>query len=185
MLLRRMADFQPELVQAACARLSASHTDYMRAHQRWQTMLRSPTAPKGLALYEAVLGPADEQAQIAYGDAELTAYSWRPAGLWPQLRWQALVGDRDFVLHGSLVRAPDCPVPQLGEADRPAPWSCVVGDVLTRYPHARQHDPQTPARWAVDVPGPAGAVYQMMFVHGLLQQVTRQTTPTPHRTRPQ
>lgn len=171
MLLRRMADFQPELVEAACAELSASHAQYMGAHHRWQTLQRSRSAPKGLALYEAVLGPADARREVRYGDAVLTAHSWRLAGLWPELRWEALVGTEEFVLHGWLVRAEGSPVPELGEPGGLAPWSCVVGDVLARFPGARQRDPQTPARWGVDVPGADGAVCRLMFVHGLLQRV--------------
>ncbi|WP_147433153.1 hypothetical protein [Catellatospora citrea] len=171
MLLRRMSDYQPQLVQAACAELSATHTQYMQAHHRWQTMLRSRSAPKGLSLYEAALGPADERQPVPYGDAVLTAHRWRLAGLWPQLRWEALVGTDDIVLHGWLVRAPDTAVPELGPVQGLAPWSCVVDDVLARYPAARQRDPQVPARWAVDIPADSGGMYQLTFVHGLLQQV--------------
>lgn len=173
MLLRRMCDFQPELVEAACTELGASHAQYMAAHNRWQTMLRSRSAPKGLALYGAVLGPADERRAVPFGDALMTAHRWRLPGLWPDLRWEALVGAADFVLHGWLVRAPDSPVPRLGPAGSLAPWSCVVGDVLATFPDAVQRDPETPARWGVDVPGPDGAGYRLMFVHGLLQQVVR------------
>ncbi|MFC7247433.1 hypothetical protein ACFQO7_33655 [Catellatospora aurea] len=171
MLLRRMSDFQPELVEAACAELSASHTEYMTAHNRWQTMLRSRSAPKGLLLYEAVLGPADERRQVPYGDAVLTAHRWRLAGLWPELRWEALVGTEDFVLHGWLVRAAGAPVPALGPVAGLAPWSCVVDDVLARFPQARQRDPEVPARWGVDVTD-GDIVHRLLFVHGLLQQVT-------------
>ncbi len=173
MLLRRMADFQPELVEAACAELSATHAEYMAAHNRWQTLQRSRSAPKGLALYEAVLGPAEQRRQVPYGDAMLTAHQWRLPGLWPDLRWEALVGTEGFVLHGWLVRSADALVPELGAVDRLAPWSCVVGDVLARFPDARQRDPEVPARWGVDVPDAAGAVHRLMFVHGLLQQVAR------------
>ncbi|WP_166379545.1 hypothetical protein [Catellatospora methionotrophica] len=170
MLLRRMADLQPDLVEAACADLSATHAEYMAAHNRWQTMQRSRTAPKGLALYEAVLGPAEQRRQVPFGDAVMTAHQWRLPGLWPELRWEALVGTEDFVLHAWLVRAADEPVPELGPVERLAPWSCVVGDVLAGFPGARQRDPEVPARWGVDVPGANGAVHRLMFVHGLLQQ---------------
>lgn len=171
MLLRRMYDFQPELVEAACAELSASHGEYMKAHNRWQTMLRSRSAPAGLRLYEAVLGPADERRQVPYGDAVLTAHRWRLAGLWPQLRWEALVGTENFVLHGWLVRAAGTPLPRLGPVAGLAPWSCVVDDVLARFPHARQRDPEVATRWGVDVPD-GDMVHRLLFVHGLLQQVS-------------
>ncbi|BCJ75627.1 hypothetical protein CS0771_51710 [Catellatospora sp. IY07-71] len=173
MLLRRMFDFQPDLVEAACAELGVSHRVYMAAHNRWQTMLRSRTAPKGLALYGAVLGPADERYEVLFGDARMTAHRWRLPGLWPDLRFEALSGAGDFVLHGWLVRAAGSPVPELGPVGSLAPWSCVVDDVLARFPGAVQRDPEVPARWGVDVPDPAGGVWRLMFVYGLLQQVSR------------
>ena len=64
-------------------------------------------------------------------------------------------------------------MPELGAAEGLAPWSCVVDDVLARFPKARQRDPETPARWGVDVPDDGGAVCRLMFVHGLLQRVDR------------
>lgn len=187
MLLRRTSDFQPELVQAACADLSATHTQYITTHNRWQTMLRSRTAPKGLALYEAMLGPADQRREMPYRDTVLTAHQWRLPGLWPQLRWEALVGTDNYVLHGWLVRATDSPVPELGPVQGLTPWSRVVGDVLARYPTAPQHDPEVPARWAVDAPRPDGMPHQLIFVHGLLQQTARQAprTTSPNQTQPE
>ena len=145
MLLRRMADFQPELVARAYGAIRATRADYLAAHNRWQSLLRSSSAPQGLSLYEAVLGPPEGEREEAVGDVTLTKLTWPlTGGLWPDLRWELMVGFGGLVLNGWLVRAPDARVPSLpavDRLDRLEPWSCVVGDVLARYPAARQADP--------------------------------------------
>jgi hypothetical protein len=73
------------------------------------------------------------------------------------------------------VRAPGNPVPALGKPADIAPWSCVVGDVVARFPEAHQQDPDIPHQWLVTVPcsqgASQGASQQFWFVHGLLQLV--------------
>jgi hypothetical protein len=166
MLLRRMADFQPDLVEAARTELGASHAEYMAAHNRWQTMLHSARAPRGLPLYRAVLGPPDVERTLPFGEVELTACSWRLPGLWPDLVWRAMVGLHDVVLDGALVRPDGAEVPALPPPEGLAPWSCVVGDVVARFPAARQLDPDVPSQWLIELDG-----WQLWFVHGLLQTV--------------
>jgi hypothetical protein len=166
MLLRRMADFQPELVSAACEEVGATHAQYMAAHNRWQSMIRSSRAPRGLRLYAATLGPPEDEQEMRFGDVTVTQCCWRLPGIWPDLRWQVTVGTQDVVLHGWLVRAGGSEVPQLPEPARLAPWSCVVGDVMTRYPSACQRDPDIPSQWLVTLAG-----HELWFVHGLLQTV--------------
>lgn len=163
MLLRRMADFQPELVARAFAKVGATRAEYLAAHNRWVSLLRSRGAPQGLALYEAVLGPPDAVREKAIGDVTLSALTWPLPGLWPDLRWELMIGFGGVVLNGWLVRAPEAPVPALDQLD---PWSCVVGDVLARYPVAEQFDPGVPSRWIIDLNGQC-----LTFVHGLLQVV--------------
>jgi hypothetical protein len=164
MLLRRMADLQPQLVEAARFELGASHAEYLAAHNRWQSMLHARRAPRGLSLYRAVLGPPDSERAERIGDVTVTACDWSLPGLWPDLRFEAIVGAAGVVLHGWLVRAAGCPAPEMGEPADLAPWSCVVGDVVARYPQALQADPDIPARWLVTVDG-----HRLWFVHGLLQ----------------
>jgi hypothetical protein len=166
MLLRRMADFQPELVTAAYEQLGADRAEFMAAHNRWQTMLRSRRAPAGLSLYRACLGPPDTERPVEWGDVTLTACAWRLAGVWPDLRWEAMIGAGGVAIDASLVRAPDSPVPELGPPADLAPWSCVVGDVLGRYPSAEHVDGDVPSRWLVVVDG-----VRLWFVYGLLQAV--------------
>ena len=172
MLLRRMADFQPELVTAARERVGASRTVYLAAHNRWQTLLRSRRAPKGLALYRAVLGPAETERPREWGDVTMTAHAWPLPGLWPWLRWEVLTGDDGAVANAWLVRAPDSPAPPLPGPDRLAPWSCVVGDVRGVHPDARYVEPDAPHRWLLDVPA-GGRLYRLVFAHGLLQRVAQ------------
>ena len=166
MLLRRMADFQPDLVRAACEELGATHAEYMAAHNRWQTMLRSRRAPAGLDLYRAVLGPPDSTWDVPLGDTATTICQWRLPGLWPELRFQAVVGFNQVVLDATLVRSADAAPPDLPPPARLAPWSCVIADALAAYPDARQQDPDVPTQWLVVV----GAA-QLWFVYGLLQTV--------------
>ena len=104
MLLRRMADFQPELVAAACERVGASRAVYLAAHNRWQNLLRSRRAPRGLALYRAVLGPAETERPRGWGDVTVTAHAWPLPGLWPWLRWEVLAGDGGAVANDLLMQ---------------------------------------------------------------------------------
>jgi hypothetical protein len=163
MLLRRMADFQPELVEMACQRLGASHADYMAAHNRWQSMLRSRRAPAGVELYHAALGPADTQRYERIGDLTLTVRSW-PLSLFRDLRWETTATAEGEVINAWLVRAPESPTPTLPTAERLQPWSCVVHDVVAEFPNAEQQDPGVASQWHVQVGGT-----RLVFVHGLFQ----------------
>ena len=157
MLLRRMADFQPLLVESAIAELGATRAQYMAAHNRWQFMQHSRRAPRGLALLRAALGPPEASEDRQIGDVIVTAHSWRLPGLWPDLGWEAVVGADDVVLHGWLVR-------DHGEPKALTPWNCVVNDVMLAHPQAQQIDPDIPTQWLVDT----GEI-QYWFVYGLLQ----------------
>jgi hypothetical protein len=48
--------------------MGASHREYLDAHNRWQRLLQARRAPRGLALYRAVLGPAEEDRGGRWGD---------------------------------------------------------------------------------------------------------------------
>jgi hypothetical protein len=185
MLLRRMADFQPDLVAAACAEFGATRASYLAAHTRWQRMLRSARGPRGLGLYRAVLGPEDDERTRRWGDSTLSVHTWRlsggprsspdaPAastGLWPALRWEIIVGRGGAVLQGWLVRPPGDPVPELPAPNGLAPWSCVVSDAVARFPDARPAEPDAPSRWVLEVGDGSGGRYRLVFVHGLFQLV--------------
>ncbi|MEV0719467.1 hypothetical protein [Asanoa sp. NPDC050611] len=164
-LLRRMADYQPELVKDAYTRLGATKADYLKAFNRWQTMLHSRRAPGGLDLLHAVLGPEDHLEAVRLGDVTATVAHWR-LPLWPDLRWQAIVGAANVVIDSTLVRAHDAKAVRLPEPPALAPWSCVVADTLERWPEARQVNPDVPSRWLVETER-----HRLWFTHGLLQLV--------------
>lgn len=112
-------------------------------------------------MYQAILGPPDDIRPESVGAVNLTAYTWRLAGLWPGLCWEAMAGGGGVILHGWLVRAPDSPRPGR-KALRP--WACVVGDAVAAFPDVRQVNPEVPSRWLVHAGG-----QRLVFVHGLLQ----------------
>jgi hypothetical protein len=188
MLLRRMADFRPDLVAAAYEEMGASGAQYLAAHTRWQRMLRSTRGPRGIGLYRAVLGPEDDERTRRWGDSTLSVHTWRLSpvarpepdcrggehpeplsGLWPALRWEIIVGHGGAVLQGWLVRPRGEPVPELPTPDRLAPWSCVVNDAVARFPDARPAEPDAPSRWVMEVGAEPGERYRLVFVHGLFQ----------------
>ncbi|MDI1465911.1 hypothetical protein QEZ54_33550 [Catellatospora sp. KI3] len=180
MLLRRMDDYQPELVEVAYTGLGAARADYLAAHHRWQQLLRSRRSPRGLDLYQAVIGPPDAERPVPFGDLTLTAYTWRLPGPWPDLRWEATTGTDGVVLHAWLVRAEPSSAPPPRAPDQVAPWSAVVDDVLGAYPGARQLDPEVASRWVVRTGSGAGA-YDLVFVHGLYQVGHPAGASTPPR----
>jgi hypothetical protein len=144
--------------------MGATRAQYMAAHNRWQTMLHSKRAPRGIVLLRAVLGPPQSEATVPVGDVRLTACQWQ-LPMWPDLRWEALVGDGGVVLNSWLVRPQPLPLPDLPPLSQLGPWSCVVGDALA-YEGAQQVNPDVPFQWLVRVGG-----RELWFVHGLLQTV--------------
>ncbi|MZD52900.1 hypothetical protein GTX07_03460, partial [Streptomyces sp. SID5606] len=58
-LLRRMADHQPGLVEDARHELGASIADMREANRRWQAMVRSARSRGALSRYRSVLGPPE------------------------------------------------------------------------------------------------------------------------------
>ena len=73
--------------------------------------------------------------------------------------------------------SPAPPGPDLpGDPRRLAPWSCLVGDVLEKFPQAKQAEPQAPAQWLLYLFNDGGDGFRLTFVLGLLQAVTRVQT---------
>lgn len=172
-LLRRMQDFRPELVEDAVRRLGATRGTMREANKRWQAMLRSSSSglPRGARRYHAVLGEPEAAVRRRVGDLECTALQW-PLELWPELRFEALVAPGGSLWHEWLVRAPGSAPPLLrGLADL-VPWRCVVGDVGEAFPGAAPREGSAPSRWQLDfaVPGEAGR-WTADFTWGLLQEV--------------
>jgi hypothetical protein len=199
MLLRRMADFQPDLVAAALGEMSATPAEHRAAHTRWQQLLHSPRFDHGVAGVRAVLGPPDLERQHRTDLAPVRELRWRVPYLWPDLRWCVLADEEGRVLQAELVREPALPASPLARLPRPPsphpappsdvtgplpePWTLVVADVAPHHPHARD-DPMTsrtllwlPMPTSADPPEPNRRLVQLTFVWGLLQQAV--TIPRP------
>ncbi|WP_377271764.1 hypothetical protein [Peterkaempfera sp. SMS 1(5)a] len=173
-LLRRMADFHPGLVEEAVRRLGADRAAMREANRRWQAMLRSRSFPRGERRYLAVLGPPESAGRQRAGDLELKALRWR-VPLWPELRFEVLLGPGGAVFNEWLVRAAGSPPPvphTLAELD---PWSCTVADLATAFPPAQPLEGTAPTRWrlAFTAPDADGVPHRAVadFTWGLLQEV--------------
>src|SRR5690625_3060207 len=152
-LLRRMADFQPQLVDEARGELGASRTEMREANARWQAMLRSARAPAGRKRYERVLGPAESTGRRAVGDLDCAVYRW-PVPLWPDLRYEVVTAVGGPPLHEWLVRAEDAPAPRPRGAADLTPWSCVVEDVARAFAPAVPMEGTAPSRWRLSFAAP-------------------------------
>ncbi|MPY64483.1 hypothetical protein FNH08_47230, partial [Streptomyces spongiae] len=104
-LLRRMADHNPDLVADARRELNASLTDMREANKRWQAMLRSPRSRSATSRYRSVLGAPESVISRRIGDLECEALLW-PVPLWPDLRFEVMVAPNGAAWNEWLVRAP-------------------------------------------------------------------------------
>ncbi|MER7752267.1 hypothetical protein [Kitasatospora sp. NPDC097643] len=176
-LLRRMADFNPVLVEQAVRRLGATRAAMREANKRWQAMLRSRGFPSGARRFAAVLGPPEAAVGRRIGDLVCTAQQW-PLALWPELRFEVLLGPAGTggpVLNEWLVRAADAPAPVLRTLADLTPWSCVVGDLGAAFPPAVPREGSAPTRFQLDFTAPDAAGRPCPstadFTWGLLQEV--------------
>ncbi|MFG3285174.1 hypothetical protein [Streptomyces sp. NPDC048111] len=169
-LLRRMADHQPGLVEEARLELGASVADMREANRRWQTMVRSARSRGALSRYRSVLGPPEAVAPRRIGDLDCEAHLW-PVPLWPDLRFEVLAGPGGAVWNEWLIRAPGTPGPELlGEADL-RPWSCTVDEAARAFPPARPMEGSAPTRWQLSITLPGGDTRVAEFTWGLLQRL--------------
>ncbi|MFD5449248.1 hypothetical protein [Streptomyces sp. NPDC127100] len=172
-LLRRMADHNPGLVEDARRELGASIADMREANRRWQAMLRSPHARSAAARYRSVLGEPESAAPRRIGDLECEARLWR-LPLWPDLRFEVLVAGRGVVWNEWLVRAPGAQGPPLRTLDDLTPWSCTVDEAARAFAPARPLQGSAPTRWglALTAPDARGRRHEVVaeFTWGLLQR---------------
>ncbi|MFJ4711865.1 hypothetical protein [Streptomyces sp. NPDC088785] len=175
-LLRRMADHRPELVEAARAELGVSAADMREANRRWQAMVRSPRARAAVSRYRAVLGAPEQTLVRRVGALECEALLW-PVPLWPDLRFEVLLSPQGAVWNDWLIRAPGAPGPQLRTLDDLTPWSCTVDEAARAFPPARPLEGSAPTRWglAFTAPDAAGVPREVRaeFTYGLLQRWTQ------------
>lgn len=169
-LLRRMADFQPELADEARRRLGASLAEQREANKRWQAMVRSPRSRGALARYRSVLGPPESAAARTIGDLECEALLW-PLPLWPDLRFEVLAAPDGAVWNEWLVRAPGARGPTLHTPEDLAPWSATVDEVAAAFAPVRPMEGTAPTRWRLAFAA-QGRPYVAEFTYGLLQRVS-------------
>ncbi|MFD4238972.1 hypothetical protein [Streptomyces sp. NPDC058542] len=170
-LLRRMADHQPGLVEEARHELSASLADMREANRRWQAMVRAPRGRGSLRRYRSVLGEPDAVLPRRVGDLECEALLW-PVPLWPDLRFEVMAGPGGAVWNEWLVRAPGAAGPELTSPDALLPWSCTVDEAARAFPPARPMEGSAPTRWSLTVTDPAtGGERVAEFTWGLFQRL--------------
>lgn len=169
-LLRRMADYQPLLVERARTALGYDVTEMRAVNATWQRMLRSRGSRGPLGRLHSVLGKPEQIVQRKVGDAQCRCEQWE-LPLWPELRFEAFIGPGDMLLKEHLVRAPESPRPKPKTLEDLAPWSCVLGDVAIALGPMRQLEGSAPTRdlALVEVGPEPGTTIAVEFVHGLLQ----------------
>ncbi|MEW1636761.1 hypothetical protein AB0469_22120 [Streptomyces sp. NPDC093801] len=169
LLLRRMADFQPGLAEAARLRLGATLAEQREANRRWQAMGRSPGSRGALARYRSVLGPPESAGPRRIGDLECEALLW-PVPLWPELRFEVLAGPDGAVWNEWLVRAPGARGPALETDADLLPWSATVDEVARAFAPVRPMEGTAPTRWRLAFTA-SGRALVAEFTYGLLQRV--------------
>ncbi|MGC0403627.1 hypothetical protein RKD27_006271 [Streptomyces sp. SAI-126] len=187
-LLRRMADHNPGLVEDARHTLGVSIADMREANKRWQAMVRSPPRSNELARghphraraavsrYRSVLGAPETVLTRKVGELECEAWLW-PVPLWPDLRFEALLAPNGSTVWNEwLVRAPEAEGPDLRTLEDLTPWSCTVDEAARAFPPARPLEGTAPTRWGLTFTAPdqQGAHREVTaeFTWGLLQRLT-------------
>ncbi|MFD5557136.1 hypothetical protein ACFWIA_25260 [Streptomyces sp. NPDC127068] len=173
-LLRRLADHQPDLVADARRELGASAGDLREANRRWQALLRSPRARGAVSRYRSVLGAPEARVPRRVGELTCEALLW-PVPLWPDLRFEVLTGPGGAVWNEWLVRAPGAAAPALHTVDDLVPWSCTVDEVARAFAPARPLQGSAPTRWGLAFTAPDATgnrrPHTAEFTWGLLDRV--------------
>ncbi|GGJ12592.1 hypothetical protein [Streptomyces brasiliensis] len=172
-LLRRMADHNPGLVEDARRELGVSLAEMREANKRWQAMVRSRRARSATSRYRSVLGAPESESKRTIGDLECAAWRW-PLPLWPELRFEVLVSPDGAVWNEWLVRAPGAAAPELRILEDLTPWSCTVDEAARAFAPARPLEGSAPTRWglAFAAPDAQGVRHEVVaeFTWGLLQR---------------
>ncbi|MFC4502350.1 MULTISPECIES: hypothetical protein [Streptomyces] len=168
-LLRRMADHNPELVEDARHEMNVSLVEMREANKRWQAMVRSPHSRGSLSRYRAVLGEPEFRTPRRVGDLDCEAWLW-PLPFWTDLRFEVLVAGNGAVWNEWLVRAPGHPAPELRTLADLTPWSCTVDEVARAFAPARPLEGTAPTRWGLAFTSPDGREAVSEFTWGLLQR---------------
>jgi hypothetical protein len=177
-LLRRMADYQPQMVENARTHLGYDVTEMRAVNATWQRMLRGRHSRGSLGQLRRILGKPVEVIERTVGDAACRCEQWEiTQDVWPGLRFEAFIGPGDMLLKEHLVRAPGVPRPTLRSLSDLTPWSCVLGDAAIAFGRLRQLEGSAPTRdlALVDVDDGTGVKVTVAteFVYGLLQSARR------------
>ena len=173
-LLRRMADYQPQLVEDARNELGFDVSEMRAVNATWQRMLRSRNSRGALGQLHGILGKPAEIIERKIGDAACRCEQWE-LPLWPDLRFEAFIGPGDMLLKEHLVRAPDSTRPTLEKMSALTPWSCVLGDAAVAFGPLRQLEGSAPTRDLAlaevidDAERNTKITVSLEFVYGLLQ----------------
>jgi hypothetical protein len=172
-LLRRMADHNPDLVDDARRDLGVSLLQMREANKRWQAMLHSPHVRGALVRYRSVLGEPQSTTSRRVGDLDCEAHLW-PLTVWPDLCFEVLLTPTGAVWNEWLVRAPGAKSPEPRTLEDLTPWSCTVDEVAGAFAPARPLEGTAPTRWglAFTAPDAQGVPRQVAaeFTWGLLQR---------------
>lgn len=176
-LLRRMADFQQDLVHEALAELGAGRAEMREANRRWQAMLHAQRGKRSAASrYRQVLGEPEQEEPRRLGDLECRVAAW-PVPLWPDLRFEVLGVPGGGVVTEWLVRAPGAAGPRLRTVEDLRPWSCTVEEAARAFAPATPLEGSAPTRWRLGFTAPdaAGEAYDVIaeFSWGLLQRLPK------------
>ncbi|MCX4400937.1 hypothetical protein OG840_03760 [Streptomyces sp. NBC_01764] len=173
-LLRRMADHNPGLVEDARHELGVSIADMREANRRWQAMLRAPRSRSATSRYRSILGAPESVTPRRIGDLSCEALLW-PVPLWPDLRFEVRVAPNGVAWNEWLVRAPGAASAEPRTLDDLRPWSCTVDEVARAFAPARPLEGTAPTRWglAFTAPDASGVPRKCAaeFTWGLLQRV--------------
>ncbi|MGI5454538.1 hypothetical protein ACQEWB_15440 [Streptomyces sp. CA-249302] len=173
-LLRRMADHNPDLVEDARHELGVSIADMREANRRWQAMQHSPRSRTAASRYRSILGEPESTVPRRIGDLDCEARLW-PVPLWPDLRFEVLLAPNGVVWNEWLVRARGVAGPVLTTLDDLTPWSCTVDEAARAFAPARPLEGTAPTRWGLAFAAPDGAGVRREvaaeFTWGLLQRV--------------
>jgi hypothetical protein len=173
-LLRRMADYQPQLVEDARNELGFDVTEMRAVNATWQRMLRSRNSRGALGQLHSILGKPVEIIERKIGDAACRSEQWE-LPLWPDLRFEAFIGPGDMLLKEHLVRAPGSPRPTLEKMSDLTPWCCVLGDAAVAFGPLCQLEGSAPTRDLAlaevidDAERNTKITVSLEFVYGLLQ----------------
>ena len=173
-LLRRMADHNPDLVEEARHALSASTADMREANRRWQAMRHAPRSRGAVSRFRSILGEPESVTPRRIGDLSCEALLW-PVPLWPDLRFEVLVAPNGMAWNEWLVRAPGAAGPGPRTLEDLTPWSCTVDEAARAFAPARPLEGTAPTRWGLAFTAADGSGVRQdcvaEFTYGLLQRV--------------